>query len=175
MEQNTMLNQIDVGTYFEIIQFLHYELKLLDDRNFDDWLMVLSTDIDYKVPVRVTKEKDEGKEFSNKSFHYLDDYYSIQMRINRLKTKHAWAEDPPSRTRHFISNIQVSPALKDNEYHVTSNLMVYRGRGDSPLGDILSGERHDLIRKIRNGWEVGKRTVLLDQTTLPTFNLSFFI
>ena len=35
---------------------------------------------------------------------------TLTARVARLETGMAWAEDPPSRTRHLISNIEVEPA-----------------------------------------------------------------
>jgi 3-phenylpropionate/trans-cinnamate dioxygenase subunit beta len=32
----------------------------------------------------------------------------LEMRVTRLDTGMAWAEDPPSRTRHLIGNLEVA-------------------------------------------------------------------
>ena len=34
---------------------------------------------------------------------------ALARRVARLATGMAWAEDPPSRTRHLIANIEVEP------------------------------------------------------------------
>ncbi len=168
-------SSISSDIYFEITQFLHLESKLLDDRMFHDWLSLLSEDIDYRVPIRTTKYKKDGNEFSNTSYHFFEDYFSLKKRIERLDTKHAWAEDPPSRVRHFFSNITVKATEKTDEFEVFSNLMVCRNRGDSTNVNVLTGERVDIIRKTDNFYELVKRTIHLDLTTLPTDNLSMIL
>ena len=38
--------------------------------------------------------------------HFDEDRYSLEKRVERLDGDHAWTEDPPSRTRHFVTNVQ---------------------------------------------------------------------
>src|SRR5437870_4268014 len=52
-------------------------------------------------------------------------------RVARLGTGMAWAEDPPSRTRHMIANIEVAPGDGPSELKVYSNFIVYRSRAES--------------------------------------------
>ena len=85
----------------------------------------------------------------------------------------AWAEQPNSRTRHFISNLVVDAAPGDERYRVTGNLLVTRTRSDLPL-EFFSGEREDEIVRTTEGLRIIKRTVLLDQTVLHSYNLSIF-
>ena len=40
---------------------------------------------------------------------FEDDKTYMTMRIDRLDTGMAWAEDPPSRTRHIVGNLVLSP------------------------------------------------------------------
>jgi len=43
-----------------------------------------------------------------------EDKRYLEMRVARLDTGMAWAEDPPSRTRHLIGNLEAAP-LADGE------------------------------------------------------------
>ena len=97
------------------------------------------------------------------------------MRVLRLETEYAWAEDPPSRSRHFVTNVQVAPGDSGDEFEVTSNLLLYRTRGDVATYDILSGERKDVLRRAGDGFRLAKRVVLLDQTTIMTHNLALIM
>src|SRR5919201_5900619 len=56
---------------------------------------------------------------------------TLSGRIARLDTGMAWAEDPPSRTRHIIANIEVEPGDTPSELKVYSNYLVYRTRGET--------------------------------------------
>ena len=66
-------------------------------------------------------------------------------RIRQLETGLHWAEDPPSRTRHIVSNVRVSSSDIDRQYTVRSNFLCYRNRLDTEV-DIWAGERTDTLR-----------------------------
>ncbi|AGT33882.1 small subunit of biphenly dioxygenase (plasmid) [Geobacillus genomosp. 3] len=167
--------ELNSDVYVEVCRFLFREARLLDARAFREWLGLLTDDIVYRVPLRVTREKGQGSGFLNNMAHMDEDRQTLEMRIHRLETEYAWAEDPPSRTRHFVSNIEIAPGTNENELEVNSNLLVYRSRGDSPAFDILSAERQDVLRLVDEEWKLARRTILLDQTTLSTHNLSIFL
>ena len=96
------------------------------------------------------------------------------MRIARLRTPMAWAENPPSRTRHFVTNIRV--ALDDERrIKVRSNVLLYRNRADSPDHGLLSAERHDVLYELGDKLQLAERVILIDQSTLATLNLAVFI
>src|SRR5260370_20415623 len=50
---------------------------------------------------------------------------TLSARVARLDTGMAWAEDPPSRTRHMINNIQIEPGDADSEIRVYSHYIAY--------------------------------------------------
>jgi 3-phenylpropionate/cinnamic acid dioxygenase small subunit len=104
-----------------------------------------------------------------------DDWDSMEMRVLRLETEYAWAEDPPSRSRHFVTNIRVAAGGSADELTAKSNLLLYRTRGDVATFDILSGERHDVLRRVAGGYRLAKRVVVLDQTTVMTHNLALIM
>src|SRR5260370_9643240 len=68
---------------------------------------------------------------------------TLAARVARLDTGMAWAEDPPSRTRHMISNIEIHPAETEAEIRVYSNFIVSRSRPGSEE-DFYRGARHDV-------------------------------
>lgn len=92
--------------YHEIVDLLLDEAALLDDRHHHEWLELLTDDVVYRVPVRVTSAHTLETSTSTMD-HFSEDMYSLRKRVLRFDTDHAWAEDPPSRTRRFITNIRV--------------------------------------------------------------------
>jgi 3-phenylpropionate/cinnamic acid dioxygenase small subunit len=160
--------------YLECTRFLNREAELLDNRQFREWLGLLAADIDYRVPVRITPDRQSGvSPFSNDAFHMVEDWGSLKTRVARFETDYAWSEDPPSRTRRFVSNVRVD-ASRPDEVEVKSNLLLYRARGDAPA-ELICGERHDVLRQVEGQWKIAKRLVLLDHTSLPTQNLAVFL
>lgn len=160
---------------YEIENFLIEEAAMLDDGRFHDWLQLCTEDVRYIVPVRSSKERHGGDGNSITMTHFDDDYAGLETRIVRLDTEYAWAEDPPSRTRHFVSNILVRPVAGVDEYDVRSNILVYRNRGDSARHDLVSGVRHDRIRRSETGLKLASRRVTLDNAVVATHNLAFFL
>jgi 3-phenylpropionate/cinnamic acid dioxygenase small subunit len=120
----------------EVEQFLYQEARLLDERRFHERLELLTEDIRYWMPVRSNRypraskaiaildpdryaEEDLAKE---DELAILDETKeTLARRIARLDTGMAWAEDPPSRTRHLIANIEVEPGETEAELKVYSN------------------------------------------------------
>lgn len=154
-------------------EFLQREAALVDHRRFDEWLELLTDDIVYRVPVRITRRAGVA-DVVDDMFHFDDNRQSLELRVRRLGTGVAWAEDPPSRTRHFVTNVRAEPAA-DGEVAVSSYLLLYRSRGDDGTHDLLSAERHDTLRPVGDQWRLARREAVLDQTTLGTKNLAVFL
>jgi ethylbenzene dioxygenase beta subunit len=163
-----------------LLNCLYQEAELLDEGRYREWLALLAQDVRYQVPVRVTKERgpEGGVSGVMEGMYHLDeDYTSLEMRVARLETGFAWAEDPPSRLRHFVTNVRIGeprPTPKGEESEVRSNLLIFRSRWDRPDYTLLSAERRDVWRQEEGGWRLARRTVVLDSATLPTHNLAFF-
>ncbi len=159
----------------EILDLLYREAELLDEGRFDEWLDLLTDDVTYQMPVRVTRERGQTGEVSMEMQHFRDDRATLALRVRRLKTEFAWAEDPPSRTRHFITNVRLRAAATSDEVDVRSNVLIYRSRGDSPLHDLICGERRETVRRTNGVWKVARRVFVPDQATLNTKNLAIFV
>lgn len=157
-------------------QFLYREAELLDNNDYSGWLdSCLSEDLDYRVPIRTTRERSSGiSEFSQTGFHMKDTYGSMKLRVDRLLTEHAWAEDPPSRTRRAVSNVRVLE-LAPGEAEVKSCLMLHRSQGDTIDYDLIVAERQDVLCMDADAWRLRRRQVLLNHTILGTANLGVFL
>jgi 3-phenylpropionate/cinnamic acid dioxygenase small subunit len=155
--------------------FIYREAELLDTHQFEQWLELWDERASYRMPVRVTHTKRDAKhEFQDNFGHFDDTREMLAMRIKRLGTSTAWAEDPPSRTRHFVTNLRITEG-EAGQYHLKTNLMLYRNRADSASHDNLSAERHDTVHKVNEQWRILERVIYIDQATLGTLNLSIFL
>jgi 3-phenylpropionate/cinnamic acid dioxygenase small subunit len=172
----------------EVEQFLYREARLLDERRFHEWLELLSEDIRYWMPVRSNRYPKVSKAISildperyaeeelakEDELAILDETKeTLARRIARLDTGMAWAEDPPSRTRHLIANIEVEPGESESVLKVYSNFIVYRNRGETEQ-DFYVGGRRDVLRKVNGTWKIARRTIVLDQNVLLAKNVSIF-
>jgi 3-phenylpropionate/cinnamic acid dioxygenase small subunit len=170
-----MMLETSLETYWEVYSFLMHEAELLDEHREREWLELFTGDAEYLMPVRVNRERGEGDGFSEDASYFEETRGSLELRVRRLETEYAWAEDPPSRTRHFVTNVRVAPGEEEDEVAVRSNLLLYRSRGSAPGHDIISAERKDVLRKEDGLWKLRKRVILLDHHVLETHNLSIFL
>ncbi len=164
-----------VGQIEELRQVLYTEAELLDERRFDEWLRLMTDDVIYEAPVRLTRERGQEPDFSRGMRHFRDDRKTLQLRVDRLHTDFAWAEDPPSRTRRHISNVRVRPGASPEEAEVRSYVLLYKSRGAEGTADLLSAERTDLWRRVDGAWRLARRFILLDQSTLGVPSLTNFL
>lgn len=158
--------------YREVRDFLFFEAELLDAGCYREWLELVTEDVHYFVPVRVTRERGAPTDLIETMGHMDEDHDSLEMRVLRLDTEAAWAEDPPSRSRHFVTNIRVATGEGEEELAVRSNLLLYRTRGDIPHFDMVSCERHDMLRREEGSLRLANRRVILDQSTALTHNFA---
>ncbi len=158
---------------FEVQEFLYHEAELLDDRRMDEWLGLLTEDIHYWMPIRrTTQAKEVHLEFTKPGgmAFYDDDFGTLALRVQRLSVGRAWAEDPPSRTRHLITNVRVAE-VKGDEITVKCNFQLYRTRLNSEE-DSWIGRREDLLRRVDGTFKLARRHIFLEQTVILSQNLS---
>ena len=172
----------------EVEQFLYREARLLDERRFREWLELLTDDIHYWMGARSNRyprrskaiaildpdryvEDDMTKEDELAIFD--EDNQTLSGRVARLDTGMAWAEDPPSRTRHLLANIEVETGSAGSELHVRSNFIVYRSRSETEQ-DFYIGARRDVLRLVNGTWKIANRKLILDQNVLLAKNVSIF-
>ena len=172
----------------EVEQFLYREARLLDDRRFRDWLTLFTDDVRYWMASRTNRYPKSSKAISildpdryveddigrEDELAILDESKeTLTGRVDRLDTGMAWAEDPPSRTRHMISNIEVEMGDAETEIRVYSNFIVYRSRAETEQ-DFYVGARRDVLRRVDGEWKIAHRKLILDQNVLLAKNVSIF-
>lgn len=166
---------VEMQVQFEVERFLYEEAALLDSHRYDKWLELFSDDVHYFMPLRRTRTKRElDQEFTRPGeMAWFDDNKMVLAgRVAKLATGTAWAEDPPSRTRHLVTNVRVVEDSEE-EVNVESNFHIYRTRLKSEEQSWI-GSRQDTLRRSGDGFLIAKRTILLEQTVLLSPNLSTF-
>jgi 3-phenylpropionate/cinnamic acid dioxygenase small subunit len=161
--------------YLDVLEFLNDEAAALDDDRLEDWLGMLAEDMRYFAPVRVTKRRGEGSGVSESMGHFDDTLAMLALRVHRVRTsKSAWAEDPPARTRRFVTNVRVFRTANEHEFRVTSNLLLAHSRFDVADLGLIAARRTDLLRRRGDDWRIADRVILIDQSTLSSY-LSIFL
>jgi 3-phenylpropionate/trans-cinnamate dioxygenase subunit beta len=153
----------------EIRMFLDQEAELIDSRRFAEWLDLVTKDFTYRMPVPYTPDNPVRP-------HYDPDALIINETRDTL-IKHwfrrydpdmwemAWAENPPVRYRHLITNVRVRETDAVNLYDVRSNVIVSATRqSDQPT--LLVVERFDKIVRGGDDWRLRDRFVVTDATVI---------
>lgn len=170
-------NRVPLGSevYNRILETLYDEAAALDERRFDDWIALLTEDLIYTAPIRLTRNgPNKDRDVMRTMMHFDENYQSILMRTGRL-TKSAWAEDPPSRTRRFVTNVRVAECETAAEYEVSSYLYVERSRFEVAHNETTSAERRDIWRHVGGTYKLSRREIIVDQSTLGMSNLAIFL
>ena len=160
----------------EIEEFLYREVDLLDERRYDEWLALFSDDARYWMPMRRNVPHDEReREFTRAGLdvNWFDEGKdTLTRRVRQIQTGIHWAEEPPSRICHMLSNVQILAATP-SEVTVKCRFLIYRNRMETET-DFLVGKREDVLRRVDGGWKIAHRKIVLDQSVLLAKNLTFF-
>lgn len=172
----------------EIEQFLYREARLLDERRFQEWLALFTDDVHYWMAGRSNRYPKSSKaiHISKPELYDEDDLPkhnelaildenrdTLSRRIARLDTGMAWSEDPPSRTRHMVNNVEVTAGASESELKVCSNFLVYQNRRETEW-NLYVGARRDVLRRVEDTWQIASRRVVLDQSVLLAKNVTTF-
>ncbi|MGE0304431.1 MAG: 3-phenylpropionate/cinnamic acid dioxygenase subunit beta [Acidimicrobiia bacterium] len=158
--------------------FLYEEAELLDNWDWPAWYALFDDSVRYWMPVRHNRlRRDRGADEVPDGIemaHFDDDIRSLKLRVDQMASGRHWAEDPPSRTRHLVSNVRIRPLSSDSsDLAVRSNFLVYRNRLETEV-DVWAGERRDVLSPTGDSFRIAARTILLDQNVLIAKNLSVF-
>jgi 3-phenylpropionate/cinnamic acid dioxygenase small subunit len=158
------------------MRFYIREAWLLDERRLTEWLDLFTDDVLYFMPRRknVPRRESERELTPLGDLAILEeDKRYLTMRVARLDTGMAWAEDPPSRTRHLVGNLEATP-LGRSEVQARTAFLVYRSHLETDH-QLLSGYREDVLRRVAGGFKIARRTIVLDANVLLDKNLSVFL
>jgi p-cumate 2,3-dioxygenase beta subunit len=141
-----------------VAQFLYDEAALLDEWRLDEWLALFDPRAgEYVIPAPEDLSDDPST-----TLHLVhDSMVTLSGRITRLKSKHAHAESPRSRTRRQIANVCVWRGRADLISRSVFNVMRVRGG----MVDHFTGvyEHQLLLVDDRDTpWLIGRRRVLID-------------
>jgi phthalate 3,4-dioxygenase beta subunit len=158
--------------------FLIEEAAILDAGDWARWLGLLTADVRYVMPVRVTMVHDAVERAAGMA-HFDEDRYAIEKRVQRLLTDHAWTEDPRSRTRHLVTNVRCPmdrDGGDDGRIDVESTVLLFRSRADDRAPEWVCAQRRDLLRREPDGaLRLADRHITVEESVLRTQNLAIFL
>lgn len=178
-------NIVAIEDHHRISQFYFREARLLDERKFQQWLTLLTEDVEYVIPARHTPFLDPTKRDTEALLNLEqeassglepplrdDNHLTLSIRVMRSFKMNSWTDNPPARTRRFVSNIEAINT--DDGFDVYSNLLLYFSRYGQD-NHVYTARRHDQLRSVENGFKIARREVLLDWNVItgPSVGLLF--
>ncbi len=169
-------------------QFYYQEARLLDNRQYQQWLALITEDIQYQMPSRINIAVDNrmhGTEDMISVERELEDansmgcpireenFIHLTVRVERAYKMNSWSENPPARTRRIIGNVEIGDT-DDDSIKVLSNFHLYYARPGSE-NFIYSGQRRDTLLRVEKSYKIQHREVIMDYATIdvPTLGLLF--
>ena len=152
----------------QIEAFLYKEARLADENRYDEWTALWTDDCVYWIPSNL----DDYDPRERVSIIY-DDRERLQDRVDRLKSGAAWAQEPRSRVRRVLSNIEIDAPDAKGEITASSNFVL----GDLRRGaqTVYFARQIHRLRPTAQGLRIAYKKVMLLNNNEPIHNLSFII
>lgn len=160
-----------------ITQHYYTEARWLQEHRYREWLaQMVARDIHYWMPVfeeRFSRDKRPAPTPDDAAY-YNDTYADLHGRVERLYTGMVWMEDPPSRIRYMISNVEAFTTGNSDEFTTYCNILVVRHRRQMEAYQHALG-REDTLRLSDGKFQVARRKITVDARVVQDKNLYFFI
>jgi benzoate/toluate 1,2-dioxygenase beta subunit len=145
-------------SYDQICAFLYREARLLDDRQWDEWLTCYASDVDYWMPAWDDDDQITEDPHSQISLIYYPNRDGLEDRVFRIKTERSGASTPEPRTSHSVVNVEVL-AERGNEVDVRYNFHTLNHR--YKVTDQFFGTIFVTLRDSGDGILIARKKIVL--------------
>jgi benzoate/toluate 1,2-dioxygenase beta subunit len=142
-----------MGSETQIQKFLYGEARLMDEHRYSDWLALWDDDGIYWVPCN-----SEGTDPENEVAIIYDNYSRLTDRIARFESGTVMAQNPKTKMRRVLSNIEIGEA-SEREATVVSNFLLIEVRQLQQI--IWAGQSTHRLRMTADGFKIGFKKVVL--------------
>lgn len=152
----------------KVVSFLHNELKLLDEHNYEEWEKLWDdSDTIYWIPAGL-EDSDPEKDVQ---FIY-DNRQRLSTRLKKYLTGLHYSQAPQSRTLHFISNIEITDSLEDI-YFIEGSLLVIECRADEM--NFWPAKVSYKLKNMEEDYKIVEKKVMLINSDQPIKTLGFIL
>jgi 3-phenylpropionate/cinnamic acid dioxygenase small subunit len=120
MTASTSTPIVGMPTERQLVDFVHFETRLIDQHRFEEWLDLFTEDGRYWMPL----EWGQTDPRLTASLMY-EDRMLLQIRIERLKGNRTFSQKPKSRCHHLLQTPQVDRMDAAANEYVTWTPMHY--------------------------------------------------
>jgi 3-phenylpropionate/cinnamic acid dioxygenase small subunit len=151
----------------EVSQFLYREARLQDEHQYESWEKLWEDDGIYWVPANgEDPDPDTGMSI------IYDNRSRIALRVRQLLTGKRHSQEPRSRLRRLVSNIELL-RLGEREIEVGANVMVFES---NQRGDTIWASRNEYVLRRHDGsFRMARKKVVLVNNEKALYTLSFLI
>ena len=151
----------------EAEDILYREARFLDDRRYREWLEMLDETATYWVPCN-----GEGNDPNREISLVFDDKHRLTDRIGRLQSGLAHAQNPPSKTKRLVSNVQIENAT-ENAATILSGFILYELRRGKER--VFAGRYEHRLHLVDGIWKIASKKVVLMNNDEVIDNLTFIV
>jgi 3-phenylpropionate/cinnamic acid dioxygenase small subunit len=159
---------VELDLLREVEQFLYREARLADEHAYDEWEALWTDDAIYWVPAG--EDPDPTRQMSV----IFDNRSRIGTRIRQLHTGKRHSQNPRSRLRRMLSNVELLDGeAGEGDLRVGANFVVFESR---ERGTTQWAGRYEYrLRRTDEGLRMAAKTVWLIDNDRPLYTLSFLI
>ncbi len=154
-----------------VVEFLYREAHLADEARYAEWEALWTDDGVYWVPASTDPGADPERQIS----HIYDNRDRIATRVKLLQTGYRFSQEPASRMRRLVGNIEVT-STDDGELVAESNFILaelsIQAKHETHL---WAGRATHRLRRVDGALRMSRKTVVLVNAAEPLPNLSFLI
>jgi 3-phenylpropionate/cinnamic acid dioxygenase small subunit len=165
-----MPEALDLDLLKEVEQFIYREARLQDELQYDEWEALWTDDGIYWVPAN----GDDIDPTTQMSILF-DNRSRIATRIKQLHTGKRHSQNPPSRLRRIVSNVELveSDATDDGDILAGANFLIYESRERGVT--LWAGRSEYRLRRTDDGLMMAGKKVLLVNNDRPLNTMSFLV
>ena len=164
-------SHLDTDLLRQVEQFLFLEARLADEGDYDGWEALWTDDGVYWIPAN-GDDIDPATQMSI----LFDNRSRIALRIRQLKSDKRHAQNPRSRLRRLLANIEVldpGPAEAGGDVAVGANFLIYESRQRGTT--IWGGRAEYRLRRTDGGWRMAHKKVMLVDNDRALSTLAFLV
>lgn len=147
-------------------RFLYREARLLDRRNFGQWVDLFTEDGLYWVP-----SGQDGPAEQAVALIY-DTTARLRERLTRMDSRAFWAQQPPTQTTRLVGNVLIEPSDGPELVVECRFIMTLLRRHRQAL---LSGVAHYRLQPAGDSFRIRQKVVTLQERDEAFDNLTFLI
>ncbi len=152
----------------DVEQFLYREARLADEHRYEEWESLWTPDALYWVPAN---DDDADRRTQMSIVH--DNRSRIATRIRQLRTGRRLSQEPRSRLRRVVGNVEILGTAENGDLEVGANFVLVESRERGK--ELWAGRCTYRLRAVDGALAMSLKKVALVDNARPVPTLSFLI